>query len=656
MIYCRVAVAATLFASTAYAVAADGGPPAGWDPVAAGNRVLQGLVRVTADQVKGAHDAEFVCVGDRAYVVAELSDLRGGESAAWPEIYSALSIVTLDPPALEAVIPFARGEQAFANATLPPGACFVPRIIRKDDDTLRCYFASEQPGRRQAQTWFRDFDLATRSFSDTIHKARLVTAAGVFDMEPRHFHADAAARGFRRPAQDYGLYLFDSFKTFGGHTYVALNNYPGRQNALAVVHDDLATFEIVGHFNEPQTADLCEAAVNRLPDGSWLAICRNDGGNYLFTTSPDGMAWTPGEPRPFVPNGLNSKPTFDRFGDTYYLGWQEATQIGGGHRSVFNIDVSPDGQTWTRKYRFETPQSFQYPTFHEHEGAIWLTVTQGDTDPSRKERIMFGKLEETAAFAGPARVLHNGIELPAEWPPQTGDQRSTEPMDVPYLRSPPRVIPIDVGRQLFVDDFLIESTDLERVFHQGEKFAGNPVFKAETPRELGPSTEGEKGEEATTFTGQGGVFYDPTEKLFKMFYVAGWRGPLSLATSPDMKTWTRRGQLLPEGLRWTGPKLVTGGSDNCVWLDLNAPDPAARLKYLTCWEHVPIDQRPQGFHHSLHVSDGKAWSDAVTHSCFPTWVPAEYPRAGIAACTPVAASASPRCVATALRAWMVTGR
>ena len=42
---------------------------------------------------------------------------------------------------------------------------------------------------------------------------------------------------------------------------------------------------------------------------------------------------------------------------------------------------------------FETAQSFQYPTFHQHDGAIYLTVTQGDSDPSRKERIMFGKLE-----------------------------------------------------------------------------------------------------------------------------------------------------------------------------------------------------------------------------------------------------------------------
>ncbi len=206
--------------------------------------------------------------------------------------------------------------------------------------------------------------------------------------------------------------------------------------------------------------------------------------------------------------------------------------------------------------------------------------------------------------------LYNGIELPDVWPPRFREPSDTV-MEVPYLKNKPKVIPIDLGRQLFVDDFLIEKTTLKRTFHQAKKFEGNPVFKAETERELGSSTQGERGEQATTFTGHGGVFFDPSEKLFKMFYVAGWRGPLSLATSPDMKTWSRRGELLPEGLRWTGPKLTTGGSDNCVWLDLNATNPAERIKFLTCWEHVAKDQRPPGFGHSLHVSDGKTWSDAV---------------------------------------------
>jgi hypothetical protein len=97
--------------------------------------------------------------------------------------------------------------------------------------------------------------------------------------------------------------------------------------------------------------------------------------------------------RPIVPNGGDSKPTFDKFGDTYYLGWQEATRIDGVTRSVFNVDVSRDGRHWERKFRFETTNSFQYPTFQEHEGDIWLCVTQGDSSGSRKERIMFGKLE-----------------------------------------------------------------------------------------------------------------------------------------------------------------------------------------------------------------------------------------------------------------------
>ena len=43
---------------------------------------------------------------------------------------------------------------------------------------------------------------------------------------------------------------------------------------------------------------------------------------------------------------------------------------------------------------------------------------------------------------------------------------------------------MDVGRQLFVDDFLIEKTDLKRTYHQAQKHPANPVFKAETAEEL----------------------------------------------------------------------------------------------------------------------------------------------------------------------------
>jgi len=372
--------------------------PPNWDPALAGDVVMARLRNTSAPRVKGAHDAEFVCVGERAYLVTEANDVKAGESAGWPFIYATMSIVNLKTLAVEKVIDFARGEQRFENETLPVGACFVPRIIQKDEQTLRCYFTSEDPGKRQSQLWYRDFDLNSGEFAPAIHRAKLKTAAGTFDFQPEPFYADAAAQGFAKPAMDSSFFIFDSFKKFDGKTYVALNSFTGQQNALALMHDDFVTFEVMGHYNEPQSQKLSESAVNRLPDGTWMAICRNDAGNYHFTTSPDGRTWSAGQEMPHVPNGANSKPTFDRVGGVYYLGWQESTRIQGVGRSVFNVDISRDGLTWERKYRFESPKSFQYPSFHEHNGAIWLCVTQGDTSPSRKERIMFGKLEDSGRF------------------------------------------------------------------------------------------------------------------------------------------------------------------------------------------------------------------------------------------------------------------
>ena len=65
-------------------------------------------------------------------------------------------------------------------------------------------------------------------------------------------------------------------------------------------------------------------------------------------------------------------------------------------------------------------------------------------------------------------LLYNGIRLPEIWPPrEVAKDRSVKV--VPYLQNIPSTLPIDVGRQLFVDDFLIESTSLERRFHYPKK-------------------------------------------------------------------------------------------------------------------------------------------------------------------------------------------
>ena len=391
--------------------------------------------------------------------------------------------------------------------------------------------------------------------------------------------------------------------------------------------DEGATWKERGSLQFPDW-EFDEHMMVELKDGRLWMLARTKGQPHESFSSDGGRTWSTPKQAATVQN-VNARFFLRRLQSGRILlvkNGSPAERL--PKRTHMSAWLSEDeGQTWKGGLLLDERNAVSYPDgFEAPDGLIHILYDWNRHSDAeillakfREEDVLAGKLVSKDArllmlankATGPKpEKLYNGIELPDQWPPHYREP-SDAVMEVPYLKKKPKTIPIDVGRQLFVDDFLIEKTTLKRTFHQAKKFEGNPVFKAETERELGPSSQGEKGEEATTFTGQGGVFYDPSEKLFKMFYVAGWRGPLSLATSPDMKTWTRRGQLLPEGLRWTGPKLATGGSDNCVWLDLNTKNPAESIKYLTCWEHVPKDQKPQGFGHSLHVSDGKTWSDAV---------------------------------------------
>jgi hypothetical protein len=369
--------------------------PANWNPKAAADKVMAGLVKVTAPEVKGAHGSKLTMIGDRAYVATLADNTAAGETHDRDSIYSALSVVNVKTMTVEQFMMTARSGQAFANETLPRGACYASGTLLLNDHTLRCFFCLEQPGRGQSQMYYRDLDLRTQAFANDVHRVKLKTSGGVFDLQPRHLHADAVKHGFTKPAKDHALELLDAFKKFDGRTYAVLNSYINALNALTVFNDPGDTLEVVGRYNEPFDLNLTESAVNRLPDGTWMAICRQEGGtrNYLFTTSRDGRTWTKAEPRGWVPNGTSSKPTFDKFGGVYYLGWQEATRIGNVGRSVFNVDVSTDCVKWERKYRFESTQTFQYPAFAEHDGAVWLTVSQAREGGGGPDRIMFGKLE-----------------------------------------------------------------------------------------------------------------------------------------------------------------------------------------------------------------------------------------------------------------------
>ena len=205
------------------------------------------------------------------------------------------------------------------------------------------------------------------------------------------------------------------------------------------------------------------------------------------------------------------------------------------------------------------------------------------------------------AFAGAGTAyagerLYNGIVLPDVWPPKI-EALALEPALVPYLKMPPEVIPIDVGRQLFVDDFLIEETNLQRVFHTAEYYPGNPVLKADRPWE-----DAGKGPTAMVFSD--GVWYDPRDHLFKMWYMAPYLQSTCYAVSSD-------------GIRWEKPSLdVVPGTNivlntayrdsSTVWLDLYEQDPARRYK-MTLYEKGPEGRLSVRF-----SPDGIHWGDVAT--------------------------------------------
>jgi hypothetical protein len=194
--------------------------------------------------------------------------------------------------------------------------------------------------------------------------------------------------------------------------------------------------------------------------------------------------------------------------------------------------------------------------------------------------------------------LYNGIVLPEEWPPQEIDPRDTAPMRVPYLESRPAVVPIDVGRQLFVDDFLVETSDLKRVFHLPVKYAGNPVLKPETELEINAPRN------AAAVPKSGGVWWDPAEKIFKIWYEAGWIHTICYATSQDGLAWERPVLDVNPGTNQVLPPDLTPDSWTVV-PDWDAQDPQQKYKLFL---RPPGGQMPGV---SMTSPDGIHWTHRV---------------------------------------------
>jgi hypothetical protein len=192
-----------------------------------------------------------------------------------------------------------------------------------------------------------------------------------------------------------------------------------------------------------------------------------------------------------------------------------------------------------------------------------------------------------------AETLYNGIVLPSPWPPAK-DPTQTYALPT-YITNPPAVIPIDTGRQLFVDDFLIESTTLTRKEHRPVMHPGNPVLAPDgvvDPNASIPFSDG--------------VWYDPSDSVFKMWYYGGNGTRLSYATSTDGIGWTRPSL---QGGAFPGTNQVTqirSGRDSAtVWLDQDEPNPARRFKLFYYYTEAALEPPARIFYR--FSPDGITW-------------------------------------------------
>lgn len=203
-------------------------------------------------------------------------------------------------------------------------------------------------------------------------------------------------------------------------------------------------------------------------------------------------------------------------------------------------------------------------------------------------------------------TLYNGIVLPDQWPPKPESFARDEPVVPPYLAAPPKVIPIDVGRQLFIDDFLIAETSLKRTYHLPEWYAKNPVMQAEHYWE-------KYREQPFAAPFSDGVWWDPQDKILKMWYLAGNGVFFGYATSNDGIAWSKpvldKARLQDSNTLDIRPE---SRDSSVVWLDLEAQDPARRFKMMYYRSGLQFRVSPDGIHWSDIILEQKESGDRST--------------------------------------------
>lgn len=216
------------------------------------------------------------------------------------------------------------------------------------------------------------------------------------------------------------------------------------------------------------------------------------------------------------------------------------------------------------------------------------------------------------AVTSTAQNIHNGIKLPETWPPRYEIPTQAKEMPVPYLENKPAVIPINTGRQLFVDDFLIHETNLERICHKPDFYPGNPILEPDRAWEV--TTEGAP--YCAPFSD--GIWFDESSQMFRMWYLAG--ADLLHRDTTRQTFYTCYAESV-DGIRWDKKELdvvpgtnITEPSNRdsaTIWLDREETDPSKK------WKLFNVERRESDGRWQIilkYSADGIHWSKGQAQS------------------------------------------
>ena len=194
-----------------------------------------------------------------------------------------------------------------------------------------------------------------------------------------------------------------------------------------------------------------------------------------------------------------------------------------------------------------------------------FTITAPGASPgSQVINVTLAIVPPPSVSSGNQPPLYNGIVLPSQWPPVQGPSQAYQ---IPfYIANPPSPITIDVGRQLFVDDFLIQQTTMVRVQHQPVMYPGNPII-------VPGGSPSYADTQNLAFPYSDGVWFDPNPgssyQHFRMWLYCGYGNEVCYAESVDGKTWVRP-QITGAPTNLIDQVAIIGGGrdSDVIWMDL----------------------------------------------------------------------------------------